>query len=106
LAKGEAMPVKELARRIGKTPAMTSKHRASLRGAGLVVAKYGRIYQLIPAIMPAPGATHLDFGDCLLKLQCERHASGWFGGSCNEGPLLPADRHQHQRPEAWACSTC
>ena len=69
LAKGEAMPVKELARRIGKSPDMTSKHLAILREAGMVEAKYGRIYQLVPAIMPAPGATHLDFGHCLLKLE-------------------------------------
>lgn len=71
LAKGEPMPVKELARRIRKSPAMASKHLATLRDAGLVVAKYGRIYQLVPAITPTPGATHLDLGLCLLKLDGE-----------------------------------
>jgi predicted transcriptional regulator len=68
LAKGEPMPVKELARRIGKSPDMTSKHLAFLRDMGVVMTKYGRIYQLVPAIMPAPGATHLDFGHCLVRL--------------------------------------
>ncbi|MES2439378.1 MAG: ArsR family transcriptional regulator [Verrucomicrobiota bacterium] len=68
LAKGEPMPVKELARRIGKTPDMTSKHLAFLREMGMVMTKYSRIYQLVPALMPAAGATHLDFGHCLVKL--------------------------------------
>lgn len=68
MAQGETMPVKELARRIERTPGMTTKHLLILRDAGLVMKKYNRIYQLVPAIMPAPGATHLDLGWCLLKL--------------------------------------
>ena len=47
---------------------MTSKNLAILREAGLVVAPYGTIYQLAPAIAPAPGATHLDLRHCLLTL--------------------------------------
>lgn len=53
--------MKKLARRIGKSAAMTSKHLAILGTAGLAMTKYSRIYQLVPARMPAPGATHLDF---------------------------------------------
>lgn len=48
---------------------MTSKHLAFLRDMGVVMTKYNRIYQLVPAIAPAPGATHLDFGHCLVKLE-------------------------------------
>ena len=69
LAKGEPMPVKELARRIGKSADMTSKHLAFLRDMGVVMTKYNRIYQLVPALAPAPGATHLDFGHCLVRLE-------------------------------------
>ena len=68
LARGEAMPVREMARRIGKTPNMTSKHIIVLRKAGIVVAKYPRHYSLLPSLLPAPDATHLDLGHCLIKL--------------------------------------
>jgi predicted transcriptional regulator len=68
LAKNEPMPVNELARRIGKSADMTSKHLGTLHAKGLVVARFGRIYQLAPAIMPAPGATHINLGPCLLEL--------------------------------------
>lgn len=68
LAKGDAMPVKELARRCGRSPDMASKHLIVLKEAGLVVRKYNRIYQLADGIRPAPGATHMDLGLCTLKL--------------------------------------
>lgn len=68
LARGEALPVKELARRTACTPAMTSKHMLALRKAGMVVVGYGRLYHLAPALRPAPGATTLDLGHCLLKI--------------------------------------
>ena len=68
LAKGEALPVQELARRAGSTPNMTSKHMAVLREAGVVVSGYGQLYQLAPGLRPAPGARMLDLGHCHLRL--------------------------------------
>ena len=68
LAKGEPLPVKELARRVGRTPDMTSKHMAVFRAAGVAVVGYGRLYQLAPGLRPEPGSTTLDLGHCLLKL--------------------------------------
>ncbi|MBC7980262.1 MAG: transcriptional regulator, partial [Armatimonadetes bacterium] len=40
LAKDDVMPVKELARRIGKSQSLTSRHLRMLREAGMVVATY------------------------------------------------------------------
>ncbi|MCX7007004.1 MAG: helix-turn-helix domain-containing protein [Kiritimatiellaeota bacterium] len=68
LAKGEALPVVELGRRTGRSANMTSKHMMLMRAAGLVVAGYGRLYSLAPAVRPAPGATKLDLGHCHLIL--------------------------------------
>ena len=68
LAKGEATPVRELARRIRKSPDMTSHHLNMLREAGLVIKRYHGIYQIVPSLAPPPGATHMDLGWCQLKL--------------------------------------
>ena len=68
LAKGEPLPVQELARRVGCSEDMGSKHMAVLRAAGIVSTGFGRLYQLAPAWRPAPGATTLDLGHFLLKL--------------------------------------
>lgn len=68
LAKGEALPIKELASRIGGKPDITSKHMAVIREAGLVVTGYGRLYSLAPAFRPPAGAASLDLGHCSLHL--------------------------------------
>ena len=68
LGQGEPLPVLELARRVGRSPTLTSKHMGILRKAGLVLAGYGRLYQLAPAIRPQPGSRLADLGHCLLKL--------------------------------------
>jgi hypothetical protein len=68
LGKGEALPVKELARRAGCSPDMGSKHMAVLRAAGIVVTGYGRLYQLAPAFRPAADAEFIDFGHCQLRI--------------------------------------
>ncbi len=68
LAKGEALPVKELARRISCSPDLTSKHLAILRRVGFVMTGYGHLYQLVPALRPEPGGRVLDLGHCLLRL--------------------------------------
>ena len=68
LGKGEPLPVSLLARRIGISQDNASKHMAVIRRAGIAQAGLGRLYSLAPAFRPAPGATHIDFGHCLLRL--------------------------------------
>jgi hypothetical protein len=62
------MPVRELARRIGKTPVRTTQILILMRKWSLAVKPCGHTYLITPAFRPAPGATHLDFGDGLLRL--------------------------------------
>jgi|GEM_PF-1971543 len=68
LGKGDALPVAELARRTGRRSDAVSKHMALLRKAGLVERAFTTCYQLPVALRPAPGATTIDLGPCLLKL--------------------------------------
>lgn len=69
LAKGEALPTTELARRLGLDLSSTSKHLAILRKLKLAQTGYGRLYTLTPAYRPAPNApTRLDLGPCQLIL--------------------------------------
>jgi hypothetical protein len=68
LARGEALPVKELAVRARCPAASASKHMALLKKAGLVVVGYGRLYKLAPDVQPEPGGQRLDLGHCVLKL--------------------------------------
>lgn len=68
LAKGEALPIHELAKRLGRTREGISKHLAVMRRVGVAVQGFGRLYSLTPALRPAPGATVLDFGHCTLRL--------------------------------------
>lgn len=68
LAKGEALPVQELARRLGVGPSLISSHVGVLRTAGLAVVGYGRLYSLAAALRPAPGSATIDLGYCILRL--------------------------------------
>lgn len=68
LVKGDALPVAELARRTGRRSDAISKHMAMLRKAGLVERAFTTCYRLSAALQPAPGATTIDLGPCLLKL--------------------------------------
>ena len=68
LAKGEPLPVKELAHRTGRKRSATSKHMQVLLKARLVVTSHGGLYRLTPAIRPAPGVQVLDLGHCTLRL--------------------------------------
>ena len=67
LAKGEALPVSELARRAGTNADSASKHMRCLRKAGIVRTGYGRLYSLAPAFHPAPGSREIDFGHCVVR---------------------------------------
>src|ERR1035437_4939307 len=68
LSLGEPRMVRELAKVIGCSPDMTSKHLAVLRKAGAVVQGRGRLYQISPQHLTAPGERVVDFGHCLLRL--------------------------------------
>ena len=68
LAKGEALPVAELARRVATTGNMTSKHLGILRDAGLVDKVYGQLYRLAPRVRVDHENRLLDLGHCLLRL--------------------------------------
>lgn len=67
LSDGEPRMVNEIAKMIGHSPGLVSKHLAVLRGAGLVVLTR-RLYQ-IPAPFIADAAKgQVDYGHCLLRL--------------------------------------
>ena len=68
LSGGEPRMVRELAKVAGCSPDMTSKHLAKLRQAGAVVQGRGRLYQIPPQHLVAPGEHIVDFGHCLLRL--------------------------------------
>ena len=68
LSKEPALPVGELARRIGRPPSMASKHMALMLKLGVVKSVYGRMYALTPAFRPTPGTLEIDFGHCLVRL--------------------------------------
>jgi hypothetical protein len=69
LSRGQAMPVAELARRVGILPVQCSKHLIYLKRLGVVVQGWGRLYSLAPAFMPAPGSRDVLFGPCTLHFR-------------------------------------
>jgi DNA-binding transcriptional ArsR family regulator len=71
LAKGEPLPVKELAGRTGRSSDVAQKHLAMLKEAKIVVQGYGRHYKLAPGIQPDPGSAVLDLGHCVIRLDVE-----------------------------------
>jgi DNA-binding transcriptional ArsR family regulator len=66
LAKGEALPVGELGRRLDRTSSAMSKHLAVMSRLGVIQAGFGRLYSLAPAYRPAGGS--IDFGHCVMRL--------------------------------------
>jgi len=68
LSSGEPRMVKDLAKRIGKTPGSTSKHLIALTKAG-IVKNHNRCYQLAEHYRPAPGTREIDLGQCVLRLE-------------------------------------
>ena len=68
LSIGEPRMLRELAKVAGCSPDMTSKHPPVLRKAGAVVQGRGRLYQILPQRLTAPGECVVDFGHCLLRL--------------------------------------
>jgi hypothetical protein len=66
LAKGESLPVCEVAHRLGATPAGTSKHFAVLLASGVIRRTYGGHYAIEPRFL-VPGEHAIDIGHALLR---------------------------------------
>lgn len=66
LAKGESLPVCEVARRLGATPAGISKHFAVLFDSGIVRRTYGGNYDIDPRFR-VPGQLAIDIGHAYLR---------------------------------------
>ena len=60
LSKGEPLMVIEIARMLGRSPTVASKHLGVLRQAGVVVIGRGRMYQIVAPFRVESGV--LDFG--------------------------------------------
>jgi len=67
LAKGEALPAMEIARRILISRNGASKQLIQLRKAGVLERTYGNLYR-IPKHFFVPGEPALDFGAFVLRL--------------------------------------
>ncbi len=70
LSKSPGLPVNELGRRMGMTPNAASKHVTLMVELGVVTTLYGRMYGLAPAFRPTPGKQEIDFGHCVVRLDC------------------------------------
>ena len=66
LSAGEPLPVYEIARRIGQSASLVSKHIAVLRTAGAVAVGLGNLYRIPPQFLVAPCT--IDYGHCLLRM--------------------------------------
>src|SRR5215203_2025079 len=67
LVKGKPLPVSEIARRTGITPASTSKHMLFLHSVGSVELGFGGLYELKPG-WAVEGENTIEFGPVLLRL--------------------------------------
>jgi DNA-binding transcriptional ArsR family regulator len=68
LARGEPLPVAELARRLGSTPEALSKHAIKLHDAGLVVRGYGLLYRINPKLLIPDQPLSLNVGIAVIHL--------------------------------------
>lgn len=67
LLKGEPLPVKELARRLGVPATNISKHCTALCQFGIVLRGFGNLFK-IPDHFQMPGQRALDLGAVVLRL--------------------------------------
>lgn len=68
LTLSEWLPVSYLATRAGLTRSAASQHMILLKKLKVVEGGVGRLYRLVPALRPPPGAEWLDLGYMRLKL--------------------------------------
>jgi len=67
LSLGEPLMVKSIAKRLGCSATVISKHMAVLRRTGAVVIGEGGLYRIPAAFLPVPGQRLVDLGHCLLR---------------------------------------
>jgi len=65
LSGGEPRMVSELAKMLGRSSSVVSRHMGALGYAGMAVCE--RRLWLVPARFVVPGKRQLDFGHCLLR---------------------------------------
>jgi len=68
MSKGEMLPTADLAKRTGTTPDSAYKHLIVLCQMGVAVQRYRGFFAMTPAFLPAAGATTLDLGHCVMRL--------------------------------------
>ena len=68
LARGEVLPVSEIAARARIEASVASRHMAALKEMGLAEQIYGRLYRLSPTLHPDRATGLLDLGHWLLRL--------------------------------------
>ena len=68
LARGDALPVSEISRRVSGKSNSVQKNMAILKDAKLVVQTYGRLYRLAPELAVSADGRQLDLGFCILCL--------------------------------------
>ncbi len=68
LSAGEPRMVKELAKKLKRSPSLISKHLKMLQRAQMVATGRGRLWQIPTAFLAAPDKGQVDFGHCLLRL--------------------------------------
>ena len=68
LAGTEWLPVSFLAVKGEVARSAASKHVAVLLKTKVIERGVGRLYRLVPALRPPPGADYMDFGWCRMKL--------------------------------------
>ena len=66
LAKGEALPASEIARRVRLSANAGSKHLVLMHSIGLLRRGYGNLYSIFPEFITGPN--RLDFGPITLRL--------------------------------------
>lgn len=68
LSSGEPRMVTEIAKKLGRSPSVISKHLAALRYAGMVVTGRGRLWQIPAQFIVSAERREVDFGHCHLRL--------------------------------------
>jgi predicted transcriptional regulator len=74
LAKGEALPSGELARRVGMTLNAASKLVLRMERSGLLERRFGNVYRIPPQFL-VPGEAKLDFGPLIVRLDYQHKDS-------------------------------
>ncbi len=94
LAKGQALPVQELAKRVRSSPGKVSKHMVVLREARLALPGFGRLYSLAPWVQVRAEERLLDLGYCLLRVDATETAFGVNPPAAQDSAPSPSRRDE------------